>query len=87
MGNRLRPGLDFDAIGGDLQTKEQVDIYAYLPTHEGYSSLEYEDLGERQKYFLKIFEEQGIEGNKRFARHHKKQYKEISALARELRSC
>jgi hypothetical protein len=43
-------------------------------------------LGERQKSFLKIFEEQGIEGITRFARHHKKQYMETSALARELRS-
>jgi hypothetical protein len=43
MGNLLRPGLVFDSIGGNLQTKEQFDIYAYLPTHEGYSILEYED--------------------------------------------
>jgi hypothetical protein len=65
----------WDAICGYLQTKEQFDIYAYLPTHEGYSSLEYEDLGEMRKTFLKIFEEQGMEGIKRFARNHKKQYR------------
>jgi hypothetical protein len=65
----------WDAICGYLQTKEQFDIYAYLPTHEGYSSLEYEDLGEMRKTFLKIFEEQGMDGIKRFARNHKKQYR------------
>ena len=67
--------MDGDAICGYLQTKEQFDIYAYLPTHEGYSNLEYEDLGELRKTFLKIFEEQGMEGIKRFARNHKKQYR------------
>jgi hypothetical protein len=65
----------YDAICGYLQTKEQFDIYAYLPTHEGYSSLEYEDIGELRKSFLKIFEQQGMEGIKRFARNHKKQYR------------
>jgi hypothetical protein len=65
----------YDAICGYLQKKEQFDIYAYLPTHEGYSSLEYGDIGELRKSFLKIFEEQGMDGIKRFARNHKKQYR------------
>ena len=65
----------YDAICGYLQTKEQFDIYAYLPTHEEYSSLEYEDIGELQKSFLKIFEEKGMNGIKRFERNHKKQYR------------
>ncbi len=65
----------YDAICGYLQTKEHFNIYAYLPTHEGYSSLEYEDIGELRKSFLKIFEEQGIDGIKRFVRNHKKQYR------------
>jgi hypothetical protein len=60
----------YDAICGYLQKKEQFDIYAYLPTHEGYSSLEYGDIA-----FLKIFGEQGMDGIQRFARNHKKQYR------------
>ncbi len=66
----------YDAICGYLQTKEQFDIYAYLPTHEEYSSLEYEDIGELPKSFLKIFEEKGMNGIKRFERNHKKLYRD-----------
>ncbi len=49
----------WDAICGYLQTKEQFDIYAYLPTHEGYSSLEYEDLGEMRKNFSQDIQRAG----------------------------
>jgi hypothetical protein len=64
----------WDAICGYLQTKEQFGIYAYLPTHEGYSNLEYEDLALMRTSFLKIFKNLDMEGIKRFARNHKKQY-------------
>jgi hypothetical protein len=43
----------WDAVCGYLQTKEQFDIYCYLPTHEGYSNLEYEEIAELRKTFLK----------------------------------
>jgi hypothetical protein len=46
---RLRNG--WDAVCGYLQTKEQFDIYCYLPTHEGYSNLEYEEIAELRKTF------------------------------------
>ncbi len=36
----------WDAVFGYLQTKEQFDIYCYLPSHEGYSNLEYEEIAE-----------------------------------------
>ncbi len=60
---------------GYLQTKEQFDIYCYLPTHEGYSNLEYEEIAELRKTFLKLHETEGMAGIKRFARNHRKQYR------------
>ena len=65
----------WDAICGYLQTKEQFDIFAYLPSHEGYSSLEYEEIAEFRKSLLKILEESGMVGIKKFAAAHKKQYR------------
>jgi len=34
----------WDAVCGYLQVKGQYDIYSYLPSHHGYSELEYEEL-------------------------------------------
>ena len=65
----------WDAVCGYLQTKEQYDIYCYLPSHEGYSKLEYEEIAELRKAFLKILETEGMAGIKRFARNHRKQYR------------
>ena len=59
----------WDAVCGYLQTKEQYDIYCYLPSHEGYSNLEYEEIAELRKAFLKILETEGMAGIKRFARN------------------
>jgi hypothetical protein len=64
----------WDAVCGYLQTKEQFDIYCYLPTHEGYSNLEYEEIAELRETFLKLHENEGIAGIKRFARNQRKQY-------------
>ncbi len=50
----------WDAVCGYLQTKEQFYIYCYLPTHEGYSNLEYEEIAELRKTFLKIHENQKV---------------------------
>ena len=65
----------WDAVCGYLQTKEQFDIYCYLPSHEGYSTLEYEEIAELRKTFLKLHEKEGMAGVKRFARNHRKQYR------------
>ena len=65
----------WDAVCGYLQTKEQFDIYCYLPTHEGYSNLEYEEIAELRKVFLKIKEAEGMDGIKNFARKHRKEYR------------
>ena len=65
----------WDAVCGYLQTKEQFDIYCYLPSHEGYSNLEYEEIAELRKTFLRIHETEGLAGIKKFARNHRKQYR------------
>ena len=36
----------WDAVARYLQTTEQFDIYAFLPTHADYSRLDYEDIDE-----------------------------------------
>ena len=65
----------WDAVQGYLQTKEQFDIYTYLPTHAGYSELEYEEIAVLRDSFLKIMETDGMDGIKKFGSNHKKQYR------------
>ncbi len=40
-----------------------------------YSNMEYEEIAELRKAFLKINETEGMAGIKRFARNHRKQYR------------
>ncbi len=40
------PVKGWDATTEYLQTKQRVPVYAYLPSHYGYSDLEYEALAE-----------------------------------------
>ena len=62
----------WDAVNGYLQVKEQYDVFAFLPSHHEYSSLEYEDLAKLRLEFLTLMETEGIEGIKKFASKHKK---------------
>ena len=62
----------WDAVCGYLQSKEQYDVYAFLPSHHDYSSLEYEELAVLRKEFLDLVSKQGVEGLKRFAAKHKR---------------
>ena len=62
----------WDAVCGYLQVKEQYDIYSYLPSHHGYSELGYEELGKLRQSFLKLVEDEGEEGLRRFARNQKR---------------
>ena len=62
----------WDAICGYLQCKEQYDVFAFLPSHHEYSSLEYEDIALMRKEFLRLVEDRGEEGLKQFARKHKR---------------
>ena len=62
----------WDATTGYLQTKQRIKIYAYLPSHHGFSDMEFEDLAEFRKQLMKIKEKQGIKGVKDFSRQMKK---------------
>ena len=62
----------WDAVCGYLQSKEQYDVYAFLPSHHAYSSLEYEELAVLRKEFLELVSKEGVEGLKKFAAKHKR---------------
>jgi hypothetical protein len=62
----------WDAVCGYLQCKEQYEIYAFLPTHHDYSSLEYEEIALLRQQFLDLVQSEGVEGLTKFAREHKK---------------
>ena len=52
----------WDAICGYLQCEEQYDVFAFLPSHHAYSSLEYEDIALMRQEFLQLVEDEGEEG-------------------------
>ena len=62
----------WDAVCGYLQCKEQYDIYAFLPSHHDYSSLEYEEIALLRQQFIQLVKDEGVEGLKKFAREHKR---------------
>jgi hypothetical protein len=62
----------WDAVAGYLQTTEQFNLYAFLPTHADYSRLEYEEIAKLRTSFLKVFNAEGIQGIKKIARNFKK---------------
>ena len=63
----------WDATTGYLQVEQRVPIYAYLPSHHGFSDLSFEALAELRMTLLEILKEEGIEGIKRLARKLKKE--------------
>ncbi len=71
MTEKLIHGLD--AVTGFLQAREQLDLYAFLPSHGGYSELSYEDLAKVRENLLKLIEKDGEEGLRRFAAAHKRE--------------
>jgi hypothetical protein len=76
----------WDATTGYLQTKQRIKVYAYLPSHHGYSDLEFEDLAEFRKQLLKIVEEKGVKGVKEFSRQLKKERRWKPETVLELKS-
>ena len=76
----------WDATTGYLQTKQRIKIYAYLPSHHGFSDMEFEDLAEFRKQLLKIKEKQGIKGVKDFSRQMKKDRRWKPKIVLELKS-
>jgi hypothetical protein len=68
---KLIHGLD--AVTGFLQAREQFDLYAFLPSHGGYSELSYEDLAKVRENLMMLIEKDGEEGLRRFAAAHKRE--------------
>ena len=76
----------WDATTGYLQTKQRIKIYAYLPSHAGYSDMEFEDLAEFRKQLLKIKKEKGMKGIKEFSRNLKNERRWKPKVVLELKS-
>jgi len=70
-----KPVGGWDAVAGYLQTTEQFDIYAFLPTHADYSCLDYEDIAKLRISFLRVLETDGIQGIKKLAQKQRKEYR------------
>jgi hypothetical protein len=63
----------WDAKTGYLQTTQRIPIYAYLPSHHGYSNLTYEELAELRNQMILLLKQEGMEGIKRFSRDMRKE--------------
>ena len=59
----------WDATTGYLQTAQRVPVYAYLPSHHGYSNLEYEELAKLRSILIEVLKKEGISGIKKFSRN------------------
>jgi hypothetical protein len=57
----------WDAKTGYLQTDQRIPIYAYLPSHHGYSNLSFEELAKLRAQLIKLLSAEGIAGIKRFS--------------------
>ena len=62
----------WDAITGYLQAKEHFDIYAFMPSHELYNDLSYEELAVFRTELLELVSREGPEGLRKFAAKHKR---------------
>ncbi len=62
----------WDAQIGYLQCVQRVPVYAYLPSHHGFSDLEFEQLGPLRLQLMGVLKEEGMAGVKRFARSIRK---------------
>jgi hypothetical protein len=58
----------WDATTGYLQTAQRVPVYAYLPSHHGFSCLEYEELAKFRTQLLAVLKEDGMKGIKEFSK-------------------
>ena len=66
----------WDATTGYLQTQQRVKVYAYLPSHHGYSDLSFEALAPFRVQLKQMEKEGGIKSVKDFARGIKKERRE-----------
>ena len=76
-----------DAVTGFLQASEQMDLYAYLPSHGEYSSMTYEELALFRAKLLDMVEKEGEQGLKQFARNHKRASRENPKTCYKLNQC
>ncbi len=58
----------WDATTGYLQTVQRVPVYAYLPSHHGFSCLEYEELAKFRTELLAVLKADGMKGIKEFSK-------------------
>jgi hypothetical protein len=63
----------WDAKTGYLQTEQRVPIYAYLPSHYGYSNLTFEELALLRAELVQLLQKEGIAGVKSFSGKMKKE--------------
>jgi hypothetical protein len=63
----------WDAKTGYLQTVQRIPIYAYLPSHHGYSNLTYEKLAHLRMQLILTLNKEGLEDVKRFSRNMRKE--------------
>ena len=66
----------WDATTGYLQTQQRVKVYAYLPSHHGFSELSFEELAPFRKQLKDMEKEEGIKSVKDFARKMKRERRE-----------
>jgi hypothetical protein len=66
----------WDATTGYLQTQQRVNVYAYLPSHSGYSDLSFEELAPFRIQLKMMEKEGGVKSVKDFARRMKKERRE-----------
>lgn len=66
----------WDATTGYLQTQQRVNVYAYLPSHSGYSDLSFEELAPFRIQLKRMEKEGGVKSVKEFARQMKKERRE-----------
>ena len=62
-----------DAVCGFLQAMEQFKLYSFLPSHEGFSRLSYEELGELRIALLDMVKTKGIDSLKQLSRKLKRE--------------
>jgi hypothetical protein len=58
----------WDAQTGYVQTVQRIPVYAYLPSHHGFSDLEFEQLGFLRLQLMGVLKQEGMAGVKKFAR-------------------
>jgi hypothetical protein len=67
-----KPIKGWDAQTGYLQTVQRIAVYAYLPSHHGFSDLEFEQLGPLRLQLMGVLKDEGMPGVKKFARSIRK---------------